>query len=787
MSIVEDRMKWTSSLICGSIKSMHLNEDGKKVTNGDMVGWNLLTSSFLAKDHEVFFVLTGEKSNIIVVDFDYETEYHFLTETLKCFRARDYPTVKTKKGYHVYFEYTDKLLQPDKKKLNVDIQGNNKRVYYAGTKYKIKDNDYFEYTWKVKESLKPIPDTLLNYINSLSKTKSQPKIASKSENTTNDTDAIKEIKAYCDLIDIKYINDRESWLKIVFALKRCGVDEEYARKWSLTDDHEINDEQWNKTWNSEDDRDEGVTLGTIKHYAKLSKPDAYKELNIRNDTCSFPIDNATERLFAVLFDALAGEHIVYCETDKEFYCWFKNNWRLEDKEGRYIRTLVSDILPNHFKNMIFDVEKRIALALDECALRIHKEKKNALQKLVKKLTTTSWLNNIWKELQSIVVCRCKKVEFDTNPQVIGFKNLKYNFNSKKWSDIEYNDFISMSTGNDWVEPTQEQSETIKKLFEEIFPNKEIRRSYLSILYNCCIGGKKDKFVIANGGGANGKGLINELTKILLGDYAYDAPVSLLTREFRGGANPELANIHKKRFVLYKEPDATEKLFLGNIKTLVDNDTLPARQLYKGNCNVTLYATMIMETNIRLKFSGKPTNAEMRRFMDILFESTFTDNKNNLKDTTLINIYPMNPYYKSLEFQREHVCALFKYIIDNADREIYNPECVRERTRCYIEGEDTFSNWFDENYEITGDKDDVLKLKTMFESYKGSDDYRNMRKDERPNLHRFKMMSVLTDNKLSSRFKESYEYTLNGTRKLQRSVLLGIKRIKPELEEELEDL
>ena len=180
------------------------------------------------------------------------------------------------------------------------------------------------------------------------------------------------------------------------------------------------------------------------------------------------------------------------------------------------------------------------------------------------------MNNIWKELQCIVKCRCEKVEFDKNPDLIAFNNLKYNFKTNEWSDIQYDDFISMNTGNDWVTPTKEKLDCISKLFEQIFPNPEIRKAYLSVLYQAFIGGKKDKFIIANGKGGNGKGLINELTKLLLGDYAYEAPVSLLTREFRGGANPELANIHKKRFVLFKEPDATEKLFLGNVKTLVDN-------------------------------------------------------------------------------------------------------------------------------------------------------------------------------------------------------------------------
>ena len=171
-------------------------------------------------------------------------------------------------------------------------------------------------------------------------------------------------------------------------------------------------------------------------------------------------------------------------------------------------------------------------------------------------------------------------------------------------------------------------------------------------------------------------------------------------------------------------------------------------------------------------------------MDIVFESTFTDDDKILNDDTLTNVYRKNEDYVKTAFQKEHACALFKYIIDNADDKIYNPDCVRERTRCYVQGQDTFAIWFQENYEITGDKDDILKLKTMFEHYKESDDYQNMRKDDRPNLQRFKMMSVLTDNKLSSRFREMHQYYVEGKQKTQRSVLVGIKKIEQENDDDV---
>ena len=766
-----DEMNWTKDLILFSIDEMYLDENGKKQTKHDFQGWTKLTKSKVNDKHKVKCLLCGEASGVTIVDFDCFDDYDKLVEKGIFENYNKYPTVITRRGFHVYFKYDKTIIQPKKESLNIDILNDKKRAYYPGTTYPINETESFTYCWEFSGELQEIPTKLKDYINSLSKpTKETKQVKEKViENKNDKTDQDLNMKIV-ELISPEYLNNREDWLKIVFAMKREGFSQEDALRISnkATDCRSLTDSAWNETWNSEDNRDTGVSMGTLKYYAKLSQPLEYSLLFKEN----FLLDKITERSLASLFDALAGQNIVYCEEEKEFYCWYKSKCRIEDKEGSFIRTLLSQTLTEYFDKLIFNVRRDLNNCEgDDTSLKTKYEK---LKEILKTVERTTWLNNIWKELQSIVKCKCEKLEFDTNPDLIAFNNKKYNFRTKEWSDIKYDDFVSMNTGKDWKEPTKEQLDCISKLFEEIFPNPEIRKSYLSILYNACIGGKKDKFVIANGKGGNGKGLINELVKVLLGDYAYEAHVSLLTREFRGGANPELANVHKKRFVLFKEPDATEKLFLGNVKTLVDNDSVNARQLYKGKCEITLNAIVCMETNVRLKFSGKPTEAETRRFMDILFESTFTENDDMLHDKTLKNVYPMKKQYVTKEFQNEHRCALFQYIIDNAEKQIYNPKCVVERTKCYIEGEDTFANWYKENYDITGDKDDILKIKDMFEDYKESDDYKNMRKDERPNLHRFLHQYVLTDNKLSARYTERYKYFIGENRKESRSVLVGIK-------------
>jgi hypothetical protein len=105
------------------------------------------------------------------------------------------------------------------------------------------------------------------------------------------------------------------------------------------------------------------------------------------------------------------------------------------------------------------------------------------------------------------------------------------------------------------------------------------------------------------------------------------------------------------------------------------------------------------------------------------------------------------------------CALFKQLIKNP--------------KCYIK-KDTFANWYKKEYEITGDKYDILKVKDMFDLYKNSEDYRNMKKEDRPNITKFLLHTVFNDSHLNSCYKTNYRYRIEGVQKQNNRVLIGMR-------------
>lgn len=787
-------LDWLDNVIFGSCAKMYLDDTGKKTTikkgvHYDMKEWSKLSASKVNPNHEVVFALTGEKSGIVVVDFDTLEQYEDLINRGIFSNPTDYPTVKTRRGVHVYFKYTDKLHslnEEEKKVLNVDIQGNGKRVYYPGTTYKIDDKNCFTYQWKYKTSLKDIPMELLEYINSCKKdfTESSP------PNNITDISLSTFNESLCNLIDEQYINDREHWLKIIFAMKRSGISESFAHQWSLkaTKCKILLDDDWNTTWNSEDNRDKGVGIGTIKYYAKLSNPIEYNKLTNKNAEEAYnnlinkPLH--TEYDIALLFDIVEGDNVVYVKDTDSLYVWCNDKWFLDEvKSGAILKTLISTNYYYYFETkkqlIISEINKLESTEEDTRPLN---DKLNKIKKIMDCLRTTSHKSNIAKEIIGINLVKASCIEFDNNPNLLGFKTKKLDLTTGKFSNIEYKDYITMSTGYNYVEPKPEQYEVIKTLFEEVFPNEEIRKSFLSVLYNSLIGGQKEKFTIARGEGGNGKGVIMELIKLMLGDYAYSAPVSLITKEMRGGANPEVANLNRKRLVVMKEPSATDKLWLSNIKQLVGNTDINARGLYSGNTKCVLEGTIILETNHSLNFNGKAGDAEMRRFIEIMFESTFTDDKTMINDPTLQNVYEKKDLFITSSFREEYKSVLLKYILDNAEKSIYVPDCVKQQTSQYIDNQNSFKFWLEDNYELTQDDTDVVKVKDMFNLYTTSEEYRNTNREHRPNLHKFTLDFVRSDKKLKNKYRDRYRPTVGGTQKEVRSVLLGIKEKLEEIDD-----
>lgn len=571
----------------------------------------------------------------------------------------------------------------------------------------------------------------------------------------------------------KYLLNYPDWIKTIWALKNAGFSFDFANKLSQKvndiDDTKYDETKLTEIWN---ETKEGLGLGTIYKQAKDTNKKLYYKIKIKHLPKEF-FKHEEYSLAKLLVDECFNDKLVICDDNLMTYT--NSRWYI-DNDFDYLKYMISNEGVKYFSK----IEKLLLnyfmyLNQDDDDYEPTRKKKTLVGDSVVYLGKLNWKNNISKEIKSIIINKHQNIEFNKNGMHFAFKNKKYNFTTKKFEDILREDYISYSAGYDYIEPETDDIEIIELIFKQIFPNEEIRKCYLSIMRTAFMGYTKDKFIVANGKGSNGKGVIDELLLDCVGyDYGYTGNIGALTDKKKTGSNPEIANLHKKRFCIFKEPNQKEKILLGNVKELVDNKEINARQNYSNNTKVRLQATFILECNKKLAFDGEVSNAEYRRFVDILFESTFTTNKTLLNDKNLTNVFEAKPEYKQDEFKENYRCALFKYIIDNADEKIYIPDCVAQRTKEYVDSNDELLEFMKENYVYESDKaGQFIALKEVFQLYKCSESYERLYKKERPTYKTF-TQSIAEH----SSFKYYYHDRKQIDKKEYRNILIGHRLIEP---------
>lgn len=457
-----------------------------------------------------------------------------------------------------------------------------------------------------------------------------------------------------------------------------------------------------------------IGWGYLMNLSKKSNKS--RHYNIISENKNIGLDDQSLAEHAIMLlndDVVKTKGIYYMYTDPYWVDCQDKKHKLKKK----IMTLLRDYLQDRIRKIpeanpddIKDIE------------RVQEEIKY-LDKIIMKTCQASGQRSIFEVFETIFE-ENDEIDFDTyKPYYFCFKNRAFNLETNKEVQIKKTDYITQTTGynHKYIEDTTE----MHNLFCQIFPDEEKRICYISGLRCSMIGLQYHNFIIANGNGGNGKSLINSLHATTMGDqYFYNGNITTITRKKEAGACPEIANMHKKRMVLFEEPNDSDALNIGTIKALTGNPQVNARQLYSKETKTTLQLTMFLECNKKPKINGRIDDSIIRRFVDIPFESTFTRRADLLK---LKNYYKANPYYVTDEFRQEAKHALFQYLLTYDYTDIVISQSIQDHTNEYYYENDIFTATMDGLYEITDNEDDIVKLADMYDRYKETFYTENTRK------------------------------------------------------------
>ena len=540
---------------------------------------------------------------------------------------------------------------------------------------------------KDKESLKRAVDNMLN---SLSPSEYE----------------IREIHEYTQILPEKYYEPGSHYNNrlVAFALKH--TDDRLFLSWvmlrSKASDFDYSTIpalhlEWNKNFKHKSD---GVTKRSIMYWAKQDAYDDFEK--VKMNTVNYYLEEAltsqTEHDIAnVLFHMYKDKYV--CTSYKNATWYVFNNHRWETDKGLSLRLAISKELYNVLSKKQNEIENEYQHHDPNDPVLEHLKKKSKdVSNLMIKAKRTTDKNNIMREAAELFYdkdfIRC----MDTNKYLLCFENGVVDFKQKIFRDGYPQDYITKSTGINYM-PYDQENEIFMKMVEEIttfmnrlFPVEELNRYMWDHLASCLIGVNRNQtFNIYNGSGSNGKSMLTDLMTHSLGEYKGIVPLSLITRDRGniGSISSEIVQLKGIRYAVMQEPKKDTPMNEGVLKELTGDDPLQGRALWCESETFKPQFKLVVCTNVMFKITSND-DGTWRRIRKCDFMSKFVDEGEEHTDDTPY-IYPKDktlpdklptyaPYFMSMLVKRAF----------QTDGIVEDCEVVLSASKKYRKGQDFIS-------------------------------------------------------------------------------------------------
>ena len=614
-----------------------------------------------------------------------------------------------------------------------------------------------------------------------------------------------------DLIKKEYLDDYDVWIKILFSLKSykllSSTDTYKIAKYISAKSPKFNIPDFHSKYDGLVPTS-NITIGTALHYAKISNPSEYNNIRLTEmETQDIDFLGSDETLAKLYLNDNYSDIVL--KVNKHLYTFIANSdgsdegrWVLDNTKN-VIKHNVGAFLSNLFMDLFTKLKSRETEDRDA-------EQEKIIYGLTAKVKNVSKINSVVEKLLHLIsVINYDNIEFDTNGYLLAFNNRVYDLKSHNWIKTIRENYILTTTGYDWEEPTHEQCERIKKLFCDVFDDEPIRFEFIHLLSTCLYGIPVEKFIIANGDGGNGKGVMSELMAKALGNYFYNGNNAVLLSPIKNGGNPEIANMEGKRMIVYREPSEYKKIDLSVVKELTGGDDISARKLFSNDTKVKLCATHFLEVNKKLGLSGDLGHSVMRRLRDIPFKTEFSTDEEMINNDEMSYVKRADNYYKSDKFKQLHKFAMIKVLIDytknwefhsnnlnkhdlNVCEKQYEADEITERTQLYIENNDAVFVFLNTHYiETKNTEDDLFKIMEFYTLFKNGDFYQNLSKSDRNGAYSYKSICEYfkTKGKLRKYFKAREDRTTpkyEGKIGYKKNLKNIIKGWRPRTSDEIEN-
>jgi len=470
------------------------------------------------------------------------------------------------------------------------------------------------------------------------------------------------------------------------------------------------------------------------------------------------LDNADCGVIETLM-SIKKDHYIFSvdKTDGskgEWYGWNDTRW---EKSDAPLKKAIMYNVPEYWRSVMEKWDQEYQSKVFEAGeepdgnYKLWKETKARMEQRIFALKTSSGMTACVSVAKTLMANYT--LEFDAKEDLFGCENGVLDFAEECFRPYRFDDFITYSCGYDFTpfqigfkvfdkenncrqvvegDLTEEFTTAFRLIMDcygKIFPDEELRDYFFKIISTGLSGRAIEKFFVFNGAGRNGKGLTNEFLEKVFGSYFVSVSPTIFSENQKNkssaSANPEIAKLDKKRYIVSKEPQKDAPLHNSVVKDVTGGGNTSARMLYSSKTQVKLCGTHVMEANVKPNFSEAPQEADVERINDILFQSLFTGEEDRWDVTTgeTNHIYPLDAGLKetlksSISIRNAMLNILLQNLLmvkeQSYNVDFFKPDSVKQRSLAYLQNSYDLHNIFKALFEKRQEEN-----AGRYENWKGS--------------------------------------------------------------------
>ncbi len=498
-----------------------------------------------------------------------------------------------------------------------------------------------------------------------------------------------------DLISVEYLDDFDSWKKIMWGMKREGFMKEIGRKYSMKS-NAFDEGAFNNVWDKSP-ASISITQGTINYYARISNPVEYEKLTARKDISLDVLEKGALSIANAIKCDLK-EVLVYC--NKSWYSVDEktNLWMVIEKPSYTVVSVIHSY-----------IKESLSILFDELQNTEDQEERKKLTgeisrytKFYKTCDNAGFLSNMFNHLTNLLRDDNFINKLDNNGGHLVYKNGILNMVSGKFVEgIKQSDFITKTIPFNYKKASKEEIDFVNDVMLKICnDDEEHRKYYLSCLGYALLGKphmQKAVYYIIGQGGDNGKTLILDSLSEIMPCYAKKIERKTFEKNYPK-AHKHLKNIHGTRIAYVEELEKGKKQNVELLKELGDGKTISNEVLYGTDEIINILCKLFILGNHTPSFDSD--GGMVNRLRQLQFNNNF--GRDNKEDKIINGIHYYVPDITLCDkLKNKYKHALLSLLIEGGRDFEKNgmpdiPEMFAKETKQTLNMNDGFETWFQDH-------------------------------------------------------------------------------------------